>query len=380
MAIRFVKRMLSRVCGGRCTCVFGKLFCACPLIVSLGMSAGYARELPQQEALPADTRSSAADLPAPRLQADTDPSFELPPVPAPPAAATLSGGVHIYVTGISFTGNTVFSDQVLGALAASYRNRLLSIEDLHALRQEITRTYIDAGYINSGALLPDQSVEDGNVVYRIVEGVLGEIDVRGMDSTQPAYITSRLEPFASAPLNVNLLQSGLLLLQEDPLVESLQARLQPAESPGVADLEVDIDAARPWEISLVADNNRSPSTGANELTLGVLHRSLSGRGDALSLAYSLSSGTDQYATSYRLPFHGGRSAVRAYYRHGESQVIETAFRDIEIENDSDAAGLEVSRVLFRSLASEFVIGAGLERKKTRTFMLGEPCSVKPGVG
>jgi len=58
-------------------------------------------------------------------------------------------------------GNTVFSMERLLEVTQRYVNRELATEDLEALRIELTRLYIDAGYINSGAIIPDQKLSEG---------------------------------------------------------------------------------------------------------------------------------------------------------------------------------------------------------------------------
>ena len=56
------------------------------------------------------------------------------------------------------TGSTIFSEQELGAVTAPYTGHPISAEELEQLRQKLTLLYVDAGYLNSGAILPDQDV------------------------------------------------------------------------------------------------------------------------------------------------------------------------------------------------------------------------------
>src|SRR5262245_61870067 len=42
--------------------------------------------------------------------------------------------------------------------------------DLETARRAITEHYIRNGYLNSGAVLPDQDLEDGIEVFKIIEG------------------------------------------------------------------------------------------------------------------------------------------------------------------------------------------------------------------
>ena len=64
---------------------------------------------------------------------------------------------HGVVKEFRFVGNHVFSSGELGRVVEKYRNRELTAEDLEQARQDLTLLYINKGYVNSGAVLPDQA-------------------------------------------------------------------------------------------------------------------------------------------------------------------------------------------------------------------------------
>jgi len=67
----------------------------------------------------------------------------------------------VFVREIRVTGNTVFTPAELTEVTDSYVNRALTVEDLEALRLALTRYYVTRGYVNSGAIIPDQTVTEG---------------------------------------------------------------------------------------------------------------------------------------------------------------------------------------------------------------------------
>ncbi|HNP28337.1 MAG: hypothetical protein KC592_19850 [Nitrospira sp.] len=56
---------------------------------------------------------------------------------------------------IHVEGSTVFTAEELSKVTASYENRELSNEDLEELRRALTLLYINNGYVNAGAIIPD---------------------------------------------------------------------------------------------------------------------------------------------------------------------------------------------------------------------------------
>jgi len=315
----------------------------------------------------------------PSYQSPVKPEFKLPPVPEPSPAGPISKSPYIQVRRFQFSGNSVFTDAQLSAITAPFVNHYLSIEDLQAIRQRLSLAYIRAGYVNSGALLPDQSVNDGTIRYDIVEGRLDSIQIQGLTRLNTHYVRDRLERFATTPLNTNTLQNGLLLIQQSPLIETIKAQMRPGKQTGQADLAVNITEAKPYEISLTVDNHRSPSVGSEQGSLSLVYRNLTGYGDTVSSSYSQTDGTNQYYFSYSLPLNRYDTTVRAYYLNGESQVISNAFKDINIENQSNSTGIEITQPLYQGVDSEFVLGARLEHKKTTTSLLKQRFSFTPGV-
>jgi hemolysin activation/secretion protein len=86
------------------------------------------------------------------------PSFILPDVHSPAVDGQLSEQIKVFVRHIELIGNTVFSDQELEKITASYEGREITTDELQALRIKLTQYYLEHGYINSGAIIPDQKV------------------------------------------------------------------------------------------------------------------------------------------------------------------------------------------------------------------------------
>ena len=148
------------------------------------------------------------------------PSPTLPSVPAPPESDVQKqlGQIRVFVKAIQVTGNTVFSDTTIESVTKPYQNRSLVTEDLERLRLALTLLYVNNGYITSGAVIPDQDVQDGVIQIHIIEGVLSRIDVEGTNWFRTGYLSDRLARGAGPPLKVEPLQERLQLLQRDPRI------------------------------------------------------------------------------------------------------------------------------------------------------------------
>ena len=125
---------------------------------------------------PTGRSGEAPTLPQELKPAPPKPGTLLPPVPLTPKGEPIPG-LRVLVREIRVTGSTVFSPDDFAKVTAPYVNREITSEDLEALRVALTLLYVNNGYVNSGAILPDQTVTDGVVNYQIIEGSLTGIRI-----------------------------------------------------------------------------------------------------------------------------------------------------------------------------------------------------------
>ena len=153
-------------------------------------------------------------------------------------AQKLSTSARLFVRGFRFEGNTAFSAEVLAKITQPYTNREITSEELEDARRAVTLYYINHGYLNSGAVIPDQTPENGVITIRIVEGVLSKIELHGNKWLRDDYITSRLQRRSGPPLDLNKLKEGLQILRQNPNIKQLNAELQPGTAPGESILDL----------------------------------------------------------------------------------------------------------------------------------------------
>ena len=194
-------------------------------------------------------RPSARSLPMPEyLREKTPEAFELPTVADDPAPRGADDTPRLWVKEIVVDGNTVLSPEVLSKLVGPYAGRQVSVAELEELRQKVTRIYIDAGYINSGAVIPEHAYDKGVLHLQIVEGLVEDVRIHGQGRLRKGYIRNRLLTEPERPLHLGELQDGCQLLLSDPLIEHMEGRLLPGSSPGSGILDVKVNRARPYHL------------------------------------------------------------------------------------------------------------------------------------
>jgi len=314
----------------------------------------------------------------PKLEDSTDiPTFQLPALRKPSQQAN-ANALKILVKNIELTGNTVFSDEELAKITAPYTNKVLTTVEIQEIRQKLTLYYINNGYINSGAILPDQKITNGIVKMTIVEGELTRIDVSGNTGVNTDYISERLALGGVTPLNLKSLQQHLRFMQQNPLIKQVNAKLNPGSKPGESILNVLVEENSPYSFAAYVNNFRSPSIGAIGLGIEAIDRNLTGRGDAVSLTLTKSEGLESGAFSYSLPLNAQETTLKIRYSTSQSEVIEEPFSAIGIESEADTIGVELTHPVVKTADTTVVLGIGFDKRKSQSFLLEQPFSFSLG--
>ncbi|NER82556.1 MAG: ShlB/FhaC/HecB family hemolysin secretion/activation protein, partial [Leptolyngbya sp. SIO1D8] len=194
---------------------------------------------------------------------------------------------------IGFEGNTAFStEQLITVLQTEIETELFTetgnLTDLLRIVTIINRHYQQAGYITTGALLPippEDGFPEGRVIVPIVEGRVTDIQVTGTQQLRADYVRSRLALGTQVPLQRGEIVDALQLLQEDPLIEHIQATLTAGEDFGTNILQVQIQEAPSFQTGLSLNNVRTPNVGTLQVGLSLSERNLSGHGDRFDFTY-----------------------------------------------------------------------------------------------
>ena len=291
------------------------------------------------------------------------------------------------ITNFRFLGNTVFSELELAEHLAPFLQRKATFAELENARTALTLRYVNAGYVNSGALLDAPPDATGEVTFRIIEGSLHQIDITGARHLRASYYRSRIARHGTTPLNLGRLEKGLMLLKEDPNLRQLNAELKPGAVRGTASLDVKVAENSPWSAALQAANDRPASVGAESLQLVAAHSSLLGWADALEFRYGIAqrnrngaewSDVRNLSASYTVPVTSYDTTLRLAYGRHDFAVIEEPFNSLDITSESVNYSVTLRQPLHRTPQSEFAIGLTGDWRQSKSYLLGLPFAFSPG--
>jgi hemolysin activation/secretion protein len=332
-----------------------------------------------EETIPKPTETPLPTKPEPILP----PALQVPDsdTPKPPASST---DELINIKQIRVLGNTVLKDEI-NQLIEEYnncdrKNCSISFENLVKLRSDITKLYIDNGYITSGAfILNNQFLETGIVEIQVVEGELEQIEINGLNRLQKNYVRSRLALATKPPLNRKRLEEALQLLQLNPLLKQVNAELVAGSTSGRNILQIELQEAPAFNAGIVINNNQSPTIGSFQGIAFASYNNVLGFGDRFSAEYGLTEGLNLFSLTYQIPFNALDGTFNIRYSNNDSQIVENKFDDLGINSNSETLSLGLRQPLVKKPDTEFALGLALDIRSSQTFLLDDiPYSFSQG--
>ncbi|EAY4774904.1 ShlB/FhaC/HecB family hemolysin secretion/activation protein [Salmonella enterica] len=207
----------------------------------------------------------------------------------------------------------------LQEVVAPWLNRPLSFSDLQHLTEAVTAEYRRHGLLLARAVLPPQTIRDGELTVSVMPGRYDDPLIRNTSSLRGSLIRQVVS--AALPVGQvvkkNDLERGALLLSEIPGVSS-QVSLMPGSLPGTTTPEIVVKNGKRVGGWLGLDNQGDATTGRNRLLGGGVFSNLAGLGDQLridGLATYEKSNLFSGGLDYSLPVGGRGTRAGVSYGH-----------------------------------------------------------------
>ncbi len=196
-------------------------------------------------------------------------------------AAPPDSAMRFYVKKISLTGSTVIPPARFKDLLSANQGRDMTLTELETVASRITDEYRMEGYITSIAYVPEQKIEDGEVVIRVVEGRIGDINVEGNRWFRARTMRRYLPLKQGDVLHYRSLRKGVDRLNQnrDREVKSI---LRKGQKPETTDILLKVKDHFPLHGSLIFDNQGSRSSGQKRYGGNLNYGNLTGLDDSLT--------------------------------------------------------------------------------------------------
>jgi hemolysin activation/secretion protein len=276
----------------------------------------------------------------------------------------------VTITKIEVLGNSIFNDEI-SKITDSYLSKTLTLEELNAIADSITSLYVNAGFINSLAVLPPQSITAGIVKIQVIEGSITDVTIEGLERLNPEYVLSRVRLATFSPFNRDKLEDQLKLLRTNPLLENIEATVRPGNNSGQSILVIRVKESNPFITNFNIDNYSPTSIGSERFGVSLTYLNLfAGLGDQISFGYNrtFSGGSSQFDFNYQIPINAMNGTLQFRYSPTAYRITDPAFSDLNIRGNSDLIEFNFRQPIVRSPREEFALSLGFSYLSGQSFV------------
>jgi hemolysin activation/secretion protein len=292
----------------------------------------------------------------------------------PAGDSELDPGAAFLLNGIQVEGNTILAKEDIVSLMTPYLETMVTTADLKNIAAEITKLFVDQGYGTTKCVIPAQQVENGVVVFQVLEDKLGEIRLSGPESYlyDARLFLNQLHDLQGKVIHIPTLNSRLRYLSQLPAT-----RVQPTlvkQSEGITNLVLTLTDLED-SFSLSVNNSGSRFTGANRLSSTAVFNNVTGNSDVFAISATTSLDNMKYLGSmsfdYERPMGSsggklGMSYSNLYYRMDPNEV---GFDEVRYEGGGDSLGMSYTQPLWfdddTSNQKGYTWNFGFERKSAQ---------------
>lgn len=234
------------------------------------------------------------------------------------------------------------TEKEIKALTHKYNARYLSLQDLQSIAIEITSLLQQHGERLSYAYIPDQKINNGVVIIKVMTGYIEKIN---LSKNESLLKNSTIEKYTSKLLNHKSgavqIDKQLLILSDLPGIGDVSPYLSAGSEDGGSILNMDIGSSPMINGNLVFDNAGSISSGRDRIGTQVNFNSPLGYGDRLQALVYVSPDFLQ---------------INNASRHGNTFISRVSY-DAPILTDGARGGVSFSRVNY-TLGGPILHGLG----------------------
>lgn len=207
-------------------------------------------------------------------------------------------------------GNTLLPATDIQDAVAPYTGKSKDFADVQRALESLQNRYQRRGFGSVQVMLPEQELERGVIVLRVIEPRLNKVTLEGNKFFDEANVRRSLPALKEGETpNAGEIARGARLANENP-AKRTTVLLRAGSNEGEIDATVRVQDEKFWRAAVSLDNTGSPTTGMYRLGFGYQHSNLFNLDHTLTMQYQLDPEPlrdwDELkilGAAYRIPFY-----------------------------------------------------------------------------
>jgi len=305
------------------------------------------------------------------------------------AAADDSGVIRFEISRFEVQGNSLLSPLQIDALLAPFTGKQRDFGDVQRALEALEAAYHQQGYKVVTIELPEQELDRGVVLLRVVQTRIGRISVKNNRYFDENNIRHSLPALQEGQTpNLNAVSANLKLGNENPAKE-VTLKLQSGEQDDEVDATLDVKDQSVWKGLVNADNTGTRQTGKTHLGFVLQNSNLFNRDHQASLQYTTSAEepgrVKVYGAGYHIPMYalGASLDLFASYSNVDSGTVSAGAVNLAVSGKGAVYGARYNQILAKRGELESRISYGVDYKAFKNSLqflgqeLGNDVTVHP---
>lgn len=202
--------------------------------------------------------------------------------------------IELELNTLKIEGVHRYTDDQLSYIYNDYLGKTITLEDVYAISNAITAKYRADGFILTQAVIPPQTIDNGSVLIRVVEGFIDNVIIEGepVTSAQKRIMDYANKIRAEKIVDAKKLEHYLLLINDLPGVKA-RSILSPSKTTiGASDLTIIVERDR-YESQATLSNNGSRFLGPYQGFYRGSYNSLFGQNEKITGTIAMSGDKDR---------------------------------------------------------------------------------------
>lgn len=251
-------------------------------------------------------------------------------------------GISFEVTEIRVTPSKLLTAEEVRKAVHFPGAGYMTVNDLSMMVDRLNALYKEKHIVTAQAVLPPQTVKDGVVYIRLIEGTYGNTTVAGNHRIDTEALLHRIHGKTGDLVDVNRLEDELRLYNTTNTYQ-VQAELVPGEREGTSDLHLVLQEKKnPLTSFIFADNTGQKESGRYRIGAYSEYRGIGGHDASFSVSPVWTEGIWGGSVLYDTPWgHYGTRAQISYSRN-LVDIIDGAFKEYDMKANSNDFAISIT--------------------------------------
>ncbi len=245
-----------------------------------------------------------------------------------------------------------------------------NVAELRAMVDRLNALYVAKKIPTAQAVLPPQTIKDGVVYIRLIEGTFGKLEISGNHRIETETIAHRIRAATGELVDVDRLQDDLRVYNSTNVYQ-IRAELVPGEEEGTSDLRLVLEEKEnPVTTFIFTDNAGQYDSGRYRIGFYTEYRGIGGHDAALAISPIWTRGIWGGSVMYDMPIGLKGTRIAISYGRNVVNIIRGTFADQNMKAKSNDVSLTISHPLNVTMLTKTDLFLELHKKWSDTEYSG----------